>query len=114
MTGEEALAAYGDVLGENGMYGRPVNPGGSQQWKQVEGGWLRFDPGNEAVPYVATTALGNLDYKNADHAEHFEWVWPDEHVARTYAHAADQAAKGWPSTGEAHHVGGADGQSSNS
>lgn len=94
MTGEEALRAFGYVDGENG---RLVRPGrATQQWKATDGGWLRFEGDGSAMPHsVASEGVAGLDFKNEAHAEHFNWVWPDEEVARVYGRAAEREATGW-------------------
>ncbi len=97
-----ALEAYGYVKSGE----RYIRPGKlTQQWMAQRDGFLRFDdPGGVPVPYKVLDGeehrLAGIDHTNPAHQDHFEWLWPAEEVARIYAHAAEQAAAGWPDRNE--------------
>ena len=80
-----ALEAYGYVkAGE-----RYVQPGKqTQQWMPQGDHFLRFDdPGAVPMPHHVredATRKDGLVHTNPDHAEHFDWDWPAEEVARIY------------------------------
>lgn len=84
-----ALEAYGYVLvGE-----RYVRPGKqTQQWMPQGDHFLRFDdPGAVPMPYRVreeATQKDGLVITNPAHAEHFDWEWPAEEVAKIYEGAA--------------------------
>lgn len=85
MTGEEALLAYGYEPGESGRYVRRGRS--TQQWKRVEGGWLRFEADGSPTPYKVAEAgegRGGLDHANPEHHDLFDWLWPNEELARIY------------------------------
>ena len=84
-----ALEAYGYAkVGE-----RYVRPGKStQQWMPQGDHFLRFDdPGAVAVPHHVredATQKDGLVHTEPAHADHFDWDWPAEEVAKTYEGAA--------------------------
>jgi len=84
-----ALEAYGYVkVGE-----RYVRPGkATQQWMPQGDHFLRFDdPGAVPMPHHVpddAAVKQGLEFTNPDHADHFDWDWPAEEVAKTYEGAA--------------------------
>lgn len=105
MTIETAIAAlrsYGYVLRE-ATY---VIPGRfTDSWAPQEEGFLRWNRGRP-IPHSVNPESARqegLSNTDPDHAEGFEWVYPADEVEKIYSYAADQASKGWPTEGEAHH-----------
>ena len=92
----DALTSYGYTL--EPISGNLVRPGRkTQQWRETTGGWLRFEADGSRTPYRVdpeAEVQAGLDFNNASHAEYFEWVWPDEEVARCYqAAVAEQGTQ---------------------
>ncbi|HLF77892.1 MAG TPA: hypothetical protein VJB57_10425 [Dehalococcoidia bacterium] len=94
MAARDQLIAYGYVLSEDGKYRRPGKL--TQVWQELEDskGWLRFEPdgkGNEVpeVYKVASHAEGTSGLSKFHHPSMFDWVYPEEHVEKTYKDAVE-------------------------
>jgi hypothetical protein len=90
MTGAEALIKYGytDQLGTFVHVGRET-----QRWLKKDDGWLRYEPDGSLCPFRVSpeaSVQGGLNFKSPAHEKYFDWVWPDEVIARIYSTSVEK------------------------
>ena len=94
MTAVKALVEYGYAKDADGRYRQPGRR--TQVWEETDGGWLRYDSENGAevaqVHSVAEAFRGTSGLTKDKNPEAFDWVYPDDEVARIYKVALESRA----------------------
>jgi len=87
-----ALRSY-DYVEESGHWFSRVRRMTTQSWREAGEGFLRFDPEHGAwipIPYELKPefqGVERLNFRLAEHAACFLWIWPASYVAQIYSDA---------------------------